>query len=171
MLKNIPKRCRTFFRLVVRTFSFKSNVLPRVATVTWGIVMLVLLFLPGEMIPLHMAHNEDKLLHFGGFSVLSGLGVLCIRNFRRIFFMTQSSFVMAVGSGCSILTELLQQGVSGRTTSFMDGLANIAGVLAGIIVTNLVIFCLNGHSKATLRSGGRTKCSSDKGCPRAPGSL
>jgi hypothetical protein len=41
------------------------------------------------------------------------------------------------------MTEIAQFAVPGRTASYTDGLLNIAGVLFGIVVTNVIMFCVS----------------------------
>ena len=137
---NLQQHSRMYFRIMINKISRDPDLVTWIITAAWAIMMLVLLMLPGKAIPLHMEHNEDKLYHFGMFAILSALAVLSVRNFRRVLYLTNSSFVMAFGACFGIATELAQGGVPGRTTSTMDGLANIAGVFAGIILINLIMF-------------------------------
>lgn len=140
---NFNQHSRMHLRLALNKVLRDPDVVTWAITGVWAVIMLVLLMLPGKAIPLHMAHNEDKLYHFGMFAILSALAVLSVRNFRRVLYLTNSSFVMAFGAGFSIATELAQGGVPGRSTSTMDGLANIFGVFAGIVLTNLIMFYLS----------------------------
>lgn len=113
----------------------------------WAVVMLVLLLLPGKAITLPVQHHEDKLYHFLMFAVLSSLTVLCVRNSRRILYLGNSSFVMVFCSGFGIVTEVLQKGIPGRVMSTVDGLANVAGAFAGLVLINLFLRCLSGAKR------------------------
>lgn len=140
MKKKLLERCRTYFRFIARKILRDQESLIWFMTSVWSVIMLVLLLLPGNVIPVHVRHNEDKIVHFVLFTVFSALIIVGIRNFKRIFYLTNSSFVLTLGVGCTFVTELAQRWIPGRTVSFFDGLANIAGVFFGIIVTNLIIY-------------------------------
>lgn len=140
MKKKLLDRCRTCFRSIARKILRDQESLIWLMTSVWSVIMLVLLVLPGNMIPVHVRDNEDKLVHFVLFTVLSALIIIGMRNFKRVFYLTNSSFVLTLGVGCTFVSELAQKWIPGRSMSFFDGLANVAGVFFGIIVTNLIIY-------------------------------
>lgn len=123
-----------------------QNALLWSVTALWTIVMLLLLLLPGERITISCANNQDKYAHFLLFMLFSALLVLCGRSAKKVFSIANSSFAMVLGSGFGIATEILQHVVPGRTSSCFDGLANIAGVVFGIIATNFIIYYSRRYS-------------------------
>lgn len=174
MQKTIQNISRMLFRLILRRLKRDQEFLTWALASLWTAIMFMLLLLPGKMIPIHMVNNEDKFYHFLMFMVFASLVVICIRKYKSVLRMSSSSFVMALGAGYTFLTEFMQGFVPGRSTSVDDGLANIAGVFFGILLTNLLIGYFSrpnkhsfmrlffrfgsGESDETLRSGLRTGC-------------
>jgi hypothetical protein len=107
--------------------------------ILWIIVILVLTWIPGDVIPQPPAFldlfSPDKLVHLFLFTVLT---VLLLRGFRReenIVFIRQYALFIALNTGIFLggITEFLQ-GTSliiGRQASIYDFIANLAGCFLG----------------------------------------
>ncbi|MFH1878962.1 MAG: VanZ family protein [Candidatus Omnitrophota bacterium] len=103
-------------------------------TLLWIIIMMILLFLPGNQIDISLAKNMDKVIHFFLYGIFSILIFGCIYIYRKkVSIFHNSSFTIMLGSGCGITSELLQSFIPGRSISGGDAAADVAGVIAGII--------------------------------------
>ncbi len=136
----ITRGIASIFGSCVKTLLRIQNILIWLVTLLWSIVMFLLLLLPGDQISVSFARDQDKCAHFLAFMLFSALLILCVPKAKKMFSLTNSSFVMVFGSGCGVVTELMQHVVPGRTPCCFDGVANIAGVVSGIILTNVIIF-------------------------------
>ncbi|MDD3088989.1 MAG: VanZ family protein [Candidatus Omnitrophica bacterium] len=95
---------------------------------------------------MHVVTGQDKIFHFGAFTIFSYLAVFAVRHIPKLFFMTGSSFVFSVGTGFGLVTEFLQRNIPGRSTQLADGIMNIAGILFGMLLAKLIIFTFNSLS-------------------------
>lgn len=100
---------------------------------SWTLVILVLCWLPRSMMPVKEAGarpflfpNFDKVVHLGIFAVFAFLWMNVGPRAGRALF---------AGLALAILSEVVQElPIVHRDATFMDGVADMAGVVAGILV-------------------------------------
>lgn len=114
----------------------------KILTGGWSLIILFLTLKPnkgGEVFWLLQIEGMDKVAHFGLFFILAILTypafVFVKKSFKR-----QILISIIYGILISILTEYGQQFVQGRSSDWLDFLADITGVFFGIFVARLVLF-------------------------------
>ena len=95
-----------------------------------GVMILLLIsLLPKELLDVEPPFS-DKILHFLAYLAVTLPGSLAASSVRRMLF---------VGFGMVLLgsfIEVLQNYVPGRSPELLDGLANLAGVVAGLALAD-----------------------------------
>ncbi|MEG6508901.1 VanZ family protein [Methyloligella sp. 2.7D] len=89
--------------------------------------------LAGSLIPDFAPPSDygfDQIVHA---SCYAGFAMLCVLLFRRSLIFGAALF------GFSIMIELLQMAVPGRTGSWEDVAANLAGIVAGIAIVEFAV--------------------------------
>jgi len=107
---------------------------PKVVAGVWAGLILVVATLslwPGGLVSDH--YHIDKLGHFGAYALLAFLPAILGRSAHWLIVIT----VGLVAAG--ILLEVAQLLVPGRVPSFIDGLANTTGVLAGFLAGRISV--------------------------------
>lgn len=96
------------------------------ATLTVSLLIIVAVLMPGDNLPDIRIGGYDKLIHIGMF-LLWGLAV-------RYDFTVRFTFVhfLAAGVAFSLMTEVLQIAIEGRSFDVYDMLADVAGLLLGL---------------------------------------
>lgn len=104
------------------------------ATIIVSLLILVAVLIPGQNLPDVKMGGFDKLVHVGMF----GLWAIAVRyDFRA---KTLNFFVViAAGILFSLLTEVLQLLVEGRTFDVYDMAADVIGLAAGLLIGGLVV--------------------------------
>jgi VanZ family protein len=116
----------------------------------WAAVMALLVLgviLAADFGVLHIARRihevpfGDKLGHFMLFGILNLLVILAVRDSRpEIAGWRLAAVCSALLSGCAVIEELSQRCIGGRTFSYGDMLANIAGILFfGAMALGLIV--------------------------------
>lgn len=98
------------------------------ATLTVSLLIIVAVLIPGGNLPDISIGGYDKLIHMGMF-LLWGLAVRYDFNVRFRFV----PFFLA-GIAFSLLTELLQILIEGRSFDVYDMLADFAGLFVGLLL-------------------------------------
>jgi len=111
------------------------------ASVSWAIVLAVLMLLPQDSFPESKLLSYDKAAHLGVFAILSFLvlwgkrkkeGNVPLKNKYRFISLT-----ICVVYG--LVLESLQSVVPGRMTDIYDLLANTIGAIVGVVVFSTFI--------------------------------
>jgi VanZ family protein len=101
------------------------------------LLILVAVLLPGSQVPDVGITGIDKLAHI----TLFGIWITAVRyDFQNEF---NWLWALAVGLGFSVLTEVLQILVEGRTFDLTDIVADMVGLVLGLFAGKLVIKWLN----------------------------
>lgn len=87
---------------------------------------------PGDM---KLPHGTDKVVHFTEYAILAVLFYRGLSYGSRRFNWVFLIVTMATAAGLGGLDELYQSYVPGRDSSFMDLMADFAGIGAGSIFT------------------------------------
>lgn len=96
-------------------------------TILVSILILIAVLLPGSAIPDVNVIGFDKIVHIG----LFGLWATALRyDFQNASFKFFFAFI--VGLGFSLLTEVLQVFIEGRTFDWFDVLADAVGLILGL---------------------------------------
>lgn len=104
------------------------------ATIIVSLLILVAVLIPGQDLPDVEMGGFDKLVHVGMF----GLWAIAVRyDFRAKPF--NFFVVIAAGILFSLLTEVLQLLVEGRTFDVYDMAADAIGLAAGLLIGGLVV--------------------------------
>ncbi|WP_109832915.1 VanZ family protein [Reichenbachiella versicolor] len=104
------------------------------SAVMWTLLILYLLLMPGEQSSdpwWYFFPHIDKLIHTGIFTVWSflvGMSLLDRENGK-------TPVVTILGLVLAIVTEVAQAFIDGRSASTLDALADMIGVLVGIVAT------------------------------------
>ncbi|MEM7650453.1 MAG: outer membrane beta-barrel protein [Pseudomonadota bacterium] len=98
----------------------------------WGAAIAVLALLTLTPNVMTIEGQSDKMLHITGFCLLMLPGVLVLSNWRRIIIAALALTLIGLA------IEILQELSPGRNSSLEDALANIAGVIAGLIIGALM---------------------------------
>jgi VanZ family protein len=98
----------------------------------WSIVILVLTVYPSIESPVSQITYIDKIAHFSQFFIFSLLFIHCrlVRNDDVNQIITKLSLIALP---LSLIPEVLQLFVQGRTFCLHDAFANLLGFIAGII--------------------------------------
>ncbi|MEA3489708.1 MAG: VanZ family protein [Candidatus Omnitrophota bacterium] len=100
----------------------------------WACVIFVFAVLPYNWdLPLTVG-SFDKMAHFFEFTVLSILIVRGFYSFGGRIHARNMLLTLILGGGYGILVELIQKFVPGRDASPGDVLANIAGIVFGLVL-------------------------------------
>ncbi len=109
-------------------------------SIVWIIIMQYLLFSPASGIPkpgILVIPHFDKLVHFGMFFILIYLFVLesrkkgIVNNRNTMLFILLSVFYAALSECCQHML------ITGREGSFADFIADILGILTGLVAFKL----------------------------------
>ncbi len=102
--------------------------------------------LPRVRLPSH----ADKVVHFLGYAGLAFLAAVVV--FRRSRWSYRTAWMLLLGLGAyAAVDELLQIPVPGRSADVWDGVADILGAAAGIIIFRLVQKALQMRREARQR--------------------
>ena len=113
--------------------------------VIWTLVLLAVLLLPGGGItPFKDFQHWDKIAHFCLFAVTGFLSIYGATFFPK--FRTRCIFGLIFGLTLAIGTELGQSLIPSRTVSIFDFLADLAGLILGVLVYILL------YRKVSIRS-------------------
>ncbi len=104
----------------------------------WSFIILVLCLIPASDLPKTQSiPHIDKAVHFFMYFFLSGLAVLAIpaqQQKKRLLFILALSFTF------SLIIEILQGLLPfGRSFSGFDLIANLCGILTGIVTSELLL--------------------------------
>ena len=87
------------------------------------------------------AHVSDKFLHFLAFLILAFLLWFSIRPNKKVNWRKATVWlVLLVAAAYGAADELLQKYLAGRSCDAMDFAANMAGVLAGLVLFSFLTF-------------------------------
>jgi VanZ family protein len=104
-------------------------------TTVVSLLILVVVLLPGSAVPDVNFIGFDKIVHIGMF----GLWALAVSyDFRQVKFL----MAWAMGISFSLLTEVLQVFIEGRTFDWFDIFADIIGLSIGLLVGARLIVLL-----------------------------
>lgn len=105
----------------------------KITAVAWTLVIVALCSLPPSEIPAPDVVGVDKLAHFAVFAVFAWLWLRASNSESAVRNVLIAGFLLAM------LTEMYQ-GVLPfeRDPSMLDAVANLAGLLAGIVGTRLL---------------------------------
>ncbi len=142
----------------------KKSLIACLPAFIWGIAIFVFTVLPAflaytllkifkghfksilvHFLPLYKDHfscafkHIDKVAHFSEYTILAFLVVCGLNYVRGITIRANLSITLFFGISYGLITEHLQKYIPSRTASFGDAMANVAGVLFGIVLGYLVI--------------------------------
>tara|TARA_R110001599_G_scaffold171357_2_gene362498 strand:- start:13212 stop:13580 length:369 start_codon:yes stop_codon:yes gene_type:complete len=106
------------------------------ASVSWAIILAVLMLLPQDSFPESKLLSYDKIAHLGVFGILSFLVLWGKRNnkdkarLENKYLLNSLTICVVYG----LVLESLQSVVPGRMTDIYDLLANTIGAIAGVVV-------------------------------------
>jgi VanZ family protein len=102
-------------------------------TIIVSILIIIAVLLPGSSIPEVGVVGFDKVVHFGMFATWA-IAV-------RYDFQSKYKFLFAFVAGISfsLLTEILQILVEGRTFDLYDVLADVTGLLFGLLISKFLL--------------------------------
>ena len=114
-----------------------------------SVLIIIAVLIPGSNIPAVNIVGFDKFVHLGMFATWA----VAVRydlhpKFNRLY------LIVLAGLFFSLLTEVLQIQVEGRTFDIYDMVADTAGLLAGLLVSNKILALMN-KLKFTKREKGR----------------
>ncbi|MGW8121295.1 VanZ family protein [Roseivirga echinicomitans] len=105
------------------------------ASVTWTIVLAVLMLLPQDSFPESKLLSYDKVGHVGVFAVLSFLILWGKRKKNKGLLENKHLYYsLTICIVYGLVLESLQSVVPGRMTDVYDLLANTIGAIAGVVV-------------------------------------
>ena len=106
----------------------------KIATIIVSILIIIIVLIPGSQVPDVKIIGIDKIVHIG----LFGLWAVAVRyDFNSPSFKFLIAFL--VGMVFSVVTELLQLLVEGRSFDVQDLVADAIGLLFGLIVSGRVV--------------------------------
>jgi len=100
-----------------------------------SVIYLIILFIGAFAVKagnISKASNFDKVLHFFGFLILAILLLVTFEHYK-LGNKYVSVFIIALGIG--ILIEAIQLFIPGREFSLLDILADVLGVIVGLLLT------------------------------------
>ena len=102
------------------------------ATVIWLLIILFLSFIPSNDLPeVNGIPNIDKIVHFLLYFIFTLLSLLTSLKAKR---MIDKKFILAAIFGIGLFVEVMQGILPlGRTFSVFDLLANVCGMLTGLL--------------------------------------
>lgn len=103
-------------------------------TIIVSILIIIAVLIPGSNIPDPGIVGIDKFVHIGMFATWA-IAVLYDFNPQRIQFL----YVFIIGTSFSLLTEVLQILVEGRTFDLYDIFADFAGLTIGLLIGKPVV--------------------------------
>ncbi len=109
-------------------------------TLIWCVIILFFAILPYRLHPPLTLGYFDKMAHFFEYTVLAVLIGKGLYGTGRGFSSRSILLTLILGSGYGILMELIQRFVPGRSAAVGDVLANVAGMVFGIILARLVLW-------------------------------
>ena len=101
----------------------------RYFTLIVSILIIIAVLLPGSTIPDVSIVGFDKFVHVGMFATWTVA-------LRYDFPATRPSMVFLLATGFSVLTEVLQLFVEGRSFDLYDMLADAFGIIIGLLLAN-----------------------------------
>jgi len=127
-----------------------SLVLLIVTTVSWmAFILIVLSQAPEHTLFVSSGYMNSQIFssefiaigaHLGLFGILGVFLYITICDVRHCFIkQLDLGAILLIGGGWGVLTELFQLGVLGRYASSGDVIADLFGVLAGVLLTRSVI--------------------------------
>ncbi|RKY42869.1 MAG: hypothetical protein DRP85_01530 [Candidatus Makaraimicrobium thalassicum] len=121
-------------------FEWNRPIFAWIPTFVWASVILVFSLLPyNRHLPLTVGYF-DKVAHFFEYAVLALLMSRGMRGAGSFFFAKNFSFALILGGGYGIVMELAQHFVPGRAADIYDAAANIAGVICGVVLGELILW-------------------------------
>lgn len=111
-----------------------------VPTLIWCVIILFFSILPYRLHPPLTLGHFDKMVHFFEYTVLAVLIGRGLYSTGRSLSTGHILLILMLGSGYGILMELVQRFVPGRSAALGDVMANVAGMVFGIILARLVLW-------------------------------
>ena len=109
-------------------------------TIVVSVLIIIAVLIPGNNIPDPGIGGLDKFVHIGMFTTWT-IAVIYDFNPQRIQFL----FVFIAGTTFSLLTEVLQILVEGRSFDLYDIFADFAGLVLGFLVSGPIIRFIRQH--------------------------
>ena len=132
---------------MIRSIKKYKNIVIWALVLSCTSVILVLFMIPRHTIISIVPFKEhvrflidhfDKVIHFSAYAIISTVIILFLRFFNKLSYIKNSSFTILLGGAFGAITELIQGVIPDRHASMEDATANIAGILFGIIIVNLI---------------------------------
>jgi len=118
----------------------EKNFFAWMPTIIWGTMVLLFSVLPMKSgLPLTVGYF-DKMAHFFEYTLLSFLVLRGIYRTGGGLTLQNMLLILILAGGYGILMELVQQFVPGRQASVADVIANVAGIVFGIILGRVIIW-------------------------------
>jgi VanZ family protein len=112
------------------------------ATAAYWLVMFVGTHLPGSVV--HLGGHTDKLYHFGAFFGLAILLAFCIGCFRPVRLWQYAGIIGSVAC-YGVVDELTQTLAINRSADPLDWLADMCGIIAGVLIFALAARVFRSH--------------------------
>jgi VanZ family protein len=103
------------------------------AAIVYSVLLALGSLIPGEGVPTFSLLGWDKLAHAVAFLVLGLLSMAAMDGHER-----GTALIAVWGLSMSIVTELLQWPIPGRSTSVFDGVADMVGIGLAILLYTLI---------------------------------
>lgn len=110
------------------------------AAICWLVALLAGTLLPSDKIPEVTTRMSDKVIHGLIFFILATLFLIAARKERFLRIPPDKIYIIIIPLILlvAIMTEGLQYFIPGRMSDLNDLIANIAGVLLGVLVYRLI---------------------------------
>jgi VanZ family protein len=109
--------------------------------ILWASIILFFSVLPARKIPLITVQYLDKAFHFFEFAILAFLMMRSLyRDIKHPLRENHVLFTLISGSAYGIVLELIQRFVPGRDMAAGDVVANIAGIVLGILLGKIIVW-------------------------------
>lgn len=108
----------------------------------WALVIFVMSAISANAMPEIGIEHLDKAIHFGQF-IIFALLLSHAFKYGKVTPINNLLFTLILAGGYGILMELAQLYIPGRSASIYDFGADLAGVVAGLILTKAVLYGRN----------------------------
>lgn len=105
--------------------------------IAWGICMFIVFIMPVKGVKAPSIPHLDKLVHFGLFLFLSAFAMSWLKNIQKSNLYIALLIVFSLGF-YGIAIEWLQGRFFGRSADFWDWVADVVGVVAGIVLYGIL---------------------------------
>ena len=103
--------------------------------ILWAFVIMATSILPGDAFPDIDIRFFDKIVHFTKYAILAILMVSGVNySYKYYTPLKKVLFMLILAGGYGILMELVQWFIPNRVPSIWDVVANVAGILTGMMV-------------------------------------